>query len=95
MPLPQLPEDAEADRYLFPPSTAGTLNLAAVAAQCARLWRHLDQAFSEVCRSAAVRAYEAALRFPTSMPTIILTAAARTAIQMFLTNLPGPRQNFI
>ena len=64
LPLPQLPEDAEADRYLFPPSTAGTLNLAAVAAQCARLWRHLDQAFSEVCRSAAVRAYEAALRFP-------------------------------
>jgi endoglucanase len=64
LPLPLLPEKAEETRYLMPPSTAATLNLAASAAQCARLWRGLDDAFSERCLTAAKRAYGAAKRHP-------------------------------
>ncbi len=64
LPLPILPEDAEETRDLLPPSTAATLNLAATAAQCARLWRDLDAVFSERCLAAARRAFSAALREP-------------------------------
>jgi endoglucanase len=51
-------------RILFPPTTAATLNLAATAAQCARIWRSIDAAFSARCRAAAERAYAAARRNP-------------------------------
>lgn len=47
-------------RYLFPPSTAATLNLAATAAQCARIWRDIDAAFAARCLKAAERAWRAA-----------------------------------
>lgn len=57
------PETAEG-RALHPPSTAATLNLAAVAAQTARLYTHLDPTFSARCLSAARRAYAAAQRSP-------------------------------
>jgi endoglucanase len=51
-------------RYLYPPSTAATLNLAAVGAQCARIWRPLDGAFAQRCLAAAERAWNAALAHP-------------------------------
>jgi endoglucanase len=51
-------------RVLYPVSTAATLNLAATAAQCARIWRDIDRAFAEHCLSAAERAYAAAVRNP-------------------------------
>lgn len=64
LPLPLLPEDAEETRYLIPPTTAATLNLAASAAQCSRLWRALDEAFAARCLAAARRAFQAAERHP-------------------------------
>ncbi len=51
-------------RYLYPPSTAATLNLAATAAQCARIWKWIDTAFSERCLTAAETAWKAALANP-------------------------------
>jgi beta-glucosidase len=47
-------------RYVYPPSTAATYNLAATAAQCARIWRGIDAAFAERCLQAAVTAFQAA-----------------------------------
>jgi endoglucanase len=60
------PHDAEKQvkRYLKPPSTAATLNLAAVAAQGARLYQPFDAAFAARCRAAAVRAWAAAKKNP-------------------------------
>jgi len=51
-------------RYLMPPSTAATLNLAATAAQCARLWSEIDPAFADRCLTAAETAWKAALANP-------------------------------
>ena len=62
--LPLRPDQDKERRFLYPPSTAATLNLAATAAQCARIWRDIDPAFSARCLSAAERAWEAALRNP-------------------------------
>jgi endoglucanase len=62
--LPTAPHlDAET-RYLSYPSTAATLNLAASAAQCARLWRGIDDTYADRCLDAATRAYAAAKRLP-------------------------------
>nr|WP_308801461.1 glycoside hydrolase family 9 protein [Streptomyces polyasparticus] len=61
---PMLPHKDPQPRYLHPPSTAATLNLAASAAQCARVWRPLDRAFADRCRSAAETAWQAALAHP-------------------------------
>jgi len=63
-PLPTPPASDPQPRLLFPPSTAATLNLAATAAQCARIWRAVDPAFSQRCLTAAERAYAAASRNP-------------------------------
>lgn len=63
-PLPQAPHEDPPPRFLYAPSTAATLNLAAAAAQCARLWRNVDAAFSERCLEAARRAFAAAERHP-------------------------------
>lgn len=52
-------------RKLRPVSTAATLNLAAVAAQAARLFRTYDPAFAARCLLAAERAYAAAQKEPT------------------------------
>lgn len=60
--LPTPPQDDREDRLLYPPSTAATLNLAATAAQCARLWRAIDPIYAERCLTAATRAFAAATR---------------------------------
>jgi len=57
-------ESSSAGRYLYPPSTAATLNLAATAAQCARIWEELDPAFASQCLAAAEKAWEAARANP-------------------------------
>ena len=60
--LPTAPADDRQRRLLYPPSTAATLNLAAVSAQCARIWRSIDLEFARRCATASQRAYRAALR---------------------------------
>jgi endoglucanase len=62
--LPMPPQDDREERLLYPPTTAATLNLAATAAQCARVWRGVDDAFAARCRIAAERAWRAAKRNP-------------------------------
>jgi endoglucanase len=66
--LPLPPHQDRERRFLFPPSTGATLNLAATAAQCARIWRSIDPAFSDRCLVAAERAWRAALRNPAIYP---------------------------
>lgn len=62
--LPLRPDQDKEKRHLYPPSTAATLNLAATAAQCARIWRGIDSAFSMRCLGAAQKAWKAARRNP-------------------------------
>jgi endoglucanase len=62
--LPMPPQDDPEERLLYPPTTAATLNLAATAAQCARIWRDVDPAFAARCLAAAERAWRAAARNP-------------------------------
>ncbi len=57
-------EIAGTGRYLYPPSTAATLNLAATGAVCARIWGEIDPEFSQKCLSAAEIAWEAAVANP-------------------------------
>lgn len=57
------PSHAE-NRALHPPSTAATLNLAAVAAQAARIYRKWDEKFASFCLQAAEIAYQAARKHP-------------------------------
>ena len=63
-PLGTAPAEDQQPRVLRPPSTAATLNLAAAAAQAARLWPRFDRRFAERCRKAATSAFRAALRHP-------------------------------
>ena len=58
------PHEDPKTRYLVAPSTQATLNLAAVGAQCARVWRDIDSDFSERCLNAAEIAWNAALENP-------------------------------
>ena len=62
--LPLLPSDDPKQRQLHRPSTAATLNLAAVAAQGARLFEHHDPQFSATLLSAARSTWAAALATP-------------------------------
>ncbi|MEW1588994.1 glycoside hydrolase family 9 protein [Micromonospora vinacea] len=62
--LPLAPQDDPQPRELHPPSTAATLNLAATAAQCARLFAPYDAAFATRCGTAAKTAYAAAKAHP-------------------------------
>ncbi|WP_328425792.1 glycoside hydrolase family 9 protein [Micromonospora sp. NBC_00389] len=62
--LPLAPHDDPQPRELHPPSTAATLNLAATAAQCARLYAPYDAAFAGRCATAATTAYAAAKAHP-------------------------------
>ncbi len=62
MPLP--PHKDTMDRAIFYPTTSATLNLAATAAQCARIWKDIDPAFSGQCLTAAQRAWDAANAHP-------------------------------
>jgi endoglucanase len=58
------PHEDKSQRVLMAPSTAATLNLAAVAAQAARLYRAFDPPFSKRCLAAAQRAFDAATAHP-------------------------------
>ncbi|WP_369373227.1 glycoside hydrolase family 9 protein [Promicromonospora sp. Populi] len=62
--LPLLPSADPRARALHRPSTAATLNLAAVAATGARLWERLDPAFSAELLRASRTAYAAAVAHP-------------------------------
>ncbi len=62
--IPTAPDKDDIKRFLRPVSTSATLNLAAAAAQAARLWKTLDPAFSAKCLKAAETAYAAALQNP-------------------------------
>ncbi len=62
--LPMRPDLDPVQRYLYPPTTAATLNMAAVAAQCARIWATIDPTFSARCLTAAQTAWTAALAHP-------------------------------
>ena len=62
--LPMWPSNDNQERFLYPPSTAASLGLAAAGAQCARLWAGKDDPFAGRCYQAAVSAYEAAKRHP-------------------------------
>jgi endoglucanase len=73
--LPTRPHEDKEDRLLYPPTTGATLNLAAVAAQCARIWRSVDPAFAATCLKAAERAYQAALRNPQVYATSSFTGS--------------------
>ncbi len=58
------PDEDKIPRFLRPVSTAATLNLAATGAQCARIWRTIDPAFSARCLAASERAWVAAVAHP-------------------------------
>jgi endoglucanase len=62
--LPTLPDRDDKVRELHRPSTAATLNLAAAAAQGARLFEPFDEAFSAKLLAAAEKAYRAARARP-------------------------------
>ncbi|GAA1405552.1 cellulase [Catellatospora coxensis] len=62
--LPLLPNLDDKQRELHPPSTAATLNLAAAAAQAARVYAPYDAAFAARNLAAARTAYAAALAHP-------------------------------
>jgi len=63
--LPTQPQDDSQPRELHPVSTAATLNLAAVAAQGARLYGRYDRTFARRALAAAKTAYAAAKANPT------------------------------
>jgi endoglucanase len=65
------PHESTMKRDLRPVSTAATLNLAATAAQAARLFKTFDPAFADRCLKAAETAYAAAKK----NPNILATAA--------------------
>ncbi|MHB8061890.1 MAG: glycoside hydrolase family 9 protein, partial [Ruminiclostridium sp.] len=58
------PDQDTQPRWLQPPSTAATLNLAAVASQASRLWKQYDSAFAAKCLTAAETAWNAAVAHP-------------------------------
>jgi endoglucanase len=58
------PDQDTLERSLRPVSTAATLNMAAVGAQAARVFRTADKAFSAKTLAAAEKAYAAALKHP-------------------------------
>jgi endoglucanase len=62
--LPTRPEQDAQQRELHRPSTAATLNLAATAAQCARVFAPYDAAYANRCLTAARRAWTAAKANP-------------------------------
>jgi len=49
-------------RVLSYPTTAATLNLAATAAQCYRVWKNVDAAFADRCLQAGKDAWDAAVK---------------------------------
>ncbi|QBI53563.1 glycoside hydrolase family 9 protein [Streptomonospora litoralis] len=62
--LPLMPAEDPQPRYLQPPSTAATLNLAATGAQCARVFESYAPDFADRCLAAAEKAWDAAQANP-------------------------------
>lgn len=62
--LPMAPAADPMPRFLYPPSTAATYNMVAVAAQAARIWRTRDPAFAARALAAARAGWAAAQRVP-------------------------------
>jgi endoglucanase len=62
--LPLAPAADPQPRYLYPPSTAATLNLAAVGARCARVYARWDREQAKRCLAAAEKAWNAARQHP-------------------------------
>jgi endoglucanase len=67
-PIPTLPDRDLLPRFLRPPTTSATLDLAATAAQAARIWRTLDPPFAARCLAAAETAFAAARKNPRLFP---------------------------
>ena len=67
-PIPTLPDRDTLPRYLRPPTTSATFDLAAAAAQGARIWRALDPPFAARCLAAAEAAFAAARKNPRLFP---------------------------
>jgi endoglucanase len=65
--LPLLPSQDPQPRELHPVSTAATLNLAATAAQAARVYARYDPAFAKRALAAAKKAYTAARTNPIAL----------------------------
>lgn len=65
------PDQDPQKRYLQPPSTAATLNVAAIAAQGSRLWKSYDSAFSSKCLTAAETAWDAAVANPNILAPMV------------------------
>ncbi len=74
-PLPTRPDQDPVRRVLAPPSTAATLNFAAVTAQCARIWRTIDPTFAARCLRSSERAWAAADRNPKLYPVDSFTGS--------------------
>jgi len=62
--FPTRPDQDKQPRVLRPPSTAATLNLAAAAAQCARLFKPYDPDYAARCLETARTAWAAAKKHP-------------------------------
>jgi len=62
--LPLSPDKNDTPRVLHAPSVTATLNLAATTAQCARLYKGIDDTYAAKCARAAKRAFAAAKRVP-------------------------------
>jgi endoglucanase len=62
--IPTRPNEDAIPRVLKKPSTAATLNHAAVAAQCARIYKDIDAAFANKCLVSAEKAWSAAEKNP-------------------------------
>lgn len=62
------PAPTVAARHAEAPSTAATLQLAAVGARCGRVYASIDRAFARRCRAAAERAWRAAAAHPAVLP---------------------------
>jgi len=62
--IPTMPWEDKKPRFLKRPSTAATLNHAAVAAQCARIYKDGDAAFANKCLVSAEKAWAAAEKNP-------------------------------
>jgi endoglucanase len=62
--LPMAPHNDPMLRELHPVSTAATLNVAATAAQCARLYQPYNRPFADKCLNAARKAWTAAKANP-------------------------------
>jgi hypothetical protein len=92
---PILPHRDRELRVLHRPSTAATLNLAAAAAQGARLFAGFDRPYADTLLAAAVRAYRPRKPIRRCMrPTpTAASVAATTRMTMFPTNSTGPPWN--